>query len=120
MAFANYKSVTMRRNYPILLRIMSLLLGILPLSGAAGQLILQDDFERYSMTQQLCEQSDLWRTWSGESTHMQDTYLTFAYPDTNTTLKIQGSRAHLGGGPTDVVLRLGDLREGIYNVSFDI
>lgn len=99
---------------------MALLTGLLSVSEAFGQIILTETFEGYSKTQLLCEQSDLWRTWSGESGGREDAPLVFAYPNTNTALKVKGSSHGPSGGPTDIVLPLGDLKEGLYAVSFDI
>lgn len=86
-----------------------------------SQSIILDDFENYNTQMFLCPQSTHWTTWSGMEGGLEDATVIqpFPNPDNLVTL-IEGSNAFPDGGPTDLILKLGDLTTGKYALFFDM
>lgn len=95
------------------------LLATLP-ALAFGQVVLIDeDFESYANGNLLAQTAGLpWSTWANAPGTAEDTPISNEQASSGTlSAKWSGPGS---GGPTDIVLRLGDRTSGIYNISWNM
>ncbi len=105
--------VTMKRTLHIL--IATLIPGFL----SAQTVLIFEDFESYANGQLLAQTAGLpWSTWSNAPGSAEDTPISNEQASSGAlSAKFTGAAA---GGPTDIVLRLGDRTAGIYSLSWNM
>ncbi len=80
--------------------------------GGGTTIIIDDDFETYTIGGQLaCQNSDEWTTWSNSPCSGEDAYIT-------SDVAYSGSKAAIIEGGNDVVKLIDNYTEGLYKISF--
>ena len=75
-------------------------------SFANAQFQFSDDFESYSSGDYICQESDVWTTWSGTDGGSEDIQVTLSdTPETSNTIHLEGTAS--GGGPVDIIADFG-------------
>jgi hypothetical protein len=101
----------------------ALLVPLVALPGllAAQAVLYTDDFENYTAGDFIAQSNGTdWSTWSAAPGGTEDAPVSnaFAQSGSNSVAIISTSAAN--GGPTDLLLKLGDKTIGIYNLSFSL
>ena len=89
----------MKKNYFLF---TALIIG----SFVNAQFQFSDDFESYTSGDYICQESDVWTTWSGTEGGSEDIQVTLSdTPETSNTIHLEGTAS--GGGPVDIIADFG-------------
>lgn len=88
---------------------------------AAQSVIYTDDFESYTAGDYIAQSNGTdWSTWSADPGGTEDAQVSDAYAQSGSNSVGIISTSAANGGPTDLLLKLGDKTAGIYNLSFSL
>jgi hypothetical protein len=92
----------------------------LPLASIAQTVLIDESFDLYTDGAWVAQTVGLpWSTWNNQAGGIHDTQLSSEQANTGTlSMKLQASA--VAGGPSDIMLRLGNRNTGVYGVSWNM